>query len=124
MKVLVVDDSYVVRYSMTKALEKAGITAVTQASNGEEAVAKCLKDTFDLVMMDYHMPKMSGVEAVKNIRAAGFRMPVIMVTTEIEKTHVLKALQSGANNYIVKPFTDQMVIDKIKETFLKLTKRK
>jgi two-component system chemotaxis response regulator CheY len=47
-----------------------------------------------------------------------------MVTTEIEKTHILKALQAGASNYIVKPFTDQMVIDKIKETFLRMTKRK
>ena len=124
MKVLVVDDSYVVRYSMTKALEKAGITAVTQACNGEEAVAKCMKGAFELVMMDYHMPKMGGAEAVKSIRDAGFKMPIIMVTTEVEKTHVLKALQAGANNYIVKPFTDQMVIDKIKETFLKLTKCK
>ncbi|MDP7421483.1 MAG: response regulator [bacterium] len=124
MKVLVVDDSYVVRYSMDKALKKAGITDVTQAANGEEAVRKFLAGKFDLVMMDYHMPKMGGVEAVKEIRATGSKVPIIMVTTEIEKTHILKALQAGASNYIVKPFTDQMVIDKIKETFLRMTKRK
>ncbi len=124
MKVLVVDDSYVVRYSMDKALKKAGITDVTQAANGEEAVRKFLAGKFDLEMMDYHMPKMGGVEAVKEIRAMGSKVPIIMVTTEIEKTHILKALQAGASNYIVKPFTDQMVIDKIKETFLRMTKRK
>ncbi len=50
---------------MDKALKKAGITDVTQAANGEEAVRKFLAGKFDLVMMDYHMPKMGGVEAVK-----------------------------------------------------------
>tara|TARA_Y100000031_G_C7950822_1_gene261416 strand:- start:91 stop:420 length:330 start_codon:yes stop_codon:yes gene_type:complete len=109
---------------MDKALKKAGITDVTQAANGEEAVRKFLAGKFDLEMMDYHMPKMGGVEAVKEIRAMGSKVPIIMVTTEIEKTHILKALQAGASNYIVKPFTDQMVIDKIKETFLRMTKRK
>jgi two-component system chemotaxis response regulator CheY len=116
MKVLVVDDSAVMRKVLMDALMKTGIQNVGQASNGVAAVAAVMDGNFDLVLMDWNMPKMDGLEAVKEIRAKGINIPIIMVTTESEKNRVLEALKSGANNYIVKPFTPELVASKIKET--------
>ncbi len=119
MKVLVVDDSAVMRKFLVDALLKTGIHNVGQASNGEAAVAAVMEGNFDLVLMDWNMPKMDGLEAVREIRAKGNNVPIIMVTTESEKSRILDALKSGANNYIVKPFTAELVAKKIRETMSK-----
>lgn len=116
MKVLIVDDSAVMRKVVMDALMKSDITNVGQAPDGAEAVKAVMEDTYDLVLMDWNMPKMSGIEAVREIRGKGFSVPIIMVTTESEKARVLEALKAGANNYIVKPFTPEIIATKIKET--------
>lgn len=116
MKVLIVDDSAVMRKVVMDALMKSDITNVGQAPDGEEAVKAVTENTYDLVLMDWNMPKMSGIEAVREIRGKGISVPIIMVTTESEKARVLEALKAGANNYIVKPFTPEIIAAKIKET--------
>lgn len=116
MKALVVDDSAVMRKVVIEALSRAGITNVSQAADGREAVAAVSKEDFDLILMDWNMPNMNGLEAVKTIRANGKQTPVIMVTTEAEKSRVVEALKAGANNYIIKPFNHETVAEKIQAT--------
>ena len=115
MKALVVDDSAVMRKVLIGALNRAEITEVEQAADGQEAVSACDTEDFDLILMDWNMPNMLGIDAVKAIRANGKTMPIIMVTTEAEKSRVIDALKAGANNYIIKPFEPATIVDKIQE---------
>jgi two-component system chemotaxis response regulator CheY len=115
MKALVVDDSAVMRKVLVGALARAGITDVSQAADGQEAVDATGSDSFDLVLMDWNMPNMLGIDAVKEIRSNGQEMPIIMVTTEAEKERVVEALKQGANNYIIKPFEPATIVTKIQE---------
>ena len=119
MIALVVDDSDTTRRIMARALQKADITEFDEAADGLEAVAACERQTYDVVLMDWNMPKMSGLEAVRSIRSAGNRVPIIMVTTESEKERVIDALKIGANNYVAKPFQPDVLAAKIKETLMK-----
>lgn len=120
MKTLLVDDSATMRKILINILATAGYEDVVQASDGQQAVDEVMKqDGIDLVLMDWNMPNMLGIDALKMIRAAGKTVPVIMVTTEAEKTRVLEALKAGANNYIIKPFKPETIIAKIQETLAK-----
>ena len=114
MKALVVDDSAVMRKVLIGALARAGITEVDQAEDGEVAVTAASANEYGIVLMDWNMPKLSGLEAVKQIRALGKKVPIIMVTTESEKSRVVEALKAGANNYILKPFEPAAIEEKIK----------
>jgi len=122
MKALIVDDSETTRRIIVRALEKANITESNQAANGEEAVRACSQSQYDVVLMDWNMPTMSGIEAVKAIRKSGNKVPIIMVTTEAEKSRIIEALKEGANNYIAKPFQPDVLAAKIKETIIKALK--
>ena len=119
MKALVVDDSAVMRKVLIGALARADITEVGQAADGQEAVDAVMAEDYGLVLMDWNMPNMLGIDAVKAIRAAGKTMPIIMVTTEAEKGRVIEALKSGANNYIIKPFEPATIVSKIQEVLQK-----
>ncbi len=119
MKALVVDDSAVMRKVLIGALSRAGITDVGQASDGQEAVTAVKDAQYDIVLMDWNMPNMLGIDAVKAIRASGNMVPIIMVTTEAEKSRVIEAIKAGANNYIIKPFEPQTIVAKIQEVMQK-----
>lgn len=121
MRALVVDDSAVMRKVLIGALGRAGVTEVDQASNGQEAVEATVEQEYDLVLMDWNMPNMLGIDAVRAIRAQGKAMPIIMVTTEAEKTRVLEALKAGAQNYVIKPFEPNTLVGKIQEVLAKST---
>ncbi|MBN2308072.1 MAG: response regulator [Candidatus Hydrogenedentes bacterium] len=113
MKALVVDDSAVMRKVLIGALARADITDVGQAADGQEAVDAVKAGEYDIVLMDWNMPNMLGIDAVKAIREQGKTMPIIMVTTEAEKSRVVEALKAGANNYIIKPFEPATIVSKI-----------
>jgi len=119
MKALVVDDSVVMRKVLIGALSRAGIEDVDQAADGVEAVAATNSTDYDLVLMDWNMPNMLGIDAVKAIRANGKTTPIIMVTTEAEKGRVIDALKAGADNYIIKPFQADTIVSKIQEVLAK-----
>ena len=114
MKALVVDDSAVMRKVVIGALKRADITDVDQAADGHEAVKAAGKADYGLILMDWNMPNMLGIDAVKAIRESGNMAPIIMVTTEAEKSRVVEALKAGANNYIIKPFEPATIVEKIK----------
>ena len=115
MKVLIVDDSTTMRRILTLSLEKMGISDVVEAANGVEAVTSATDDQVSLILMDWNMPEMDGLEAVKTIRSSGNKTPIIMVTTEAEKRRVIEAIQAGINDYVVKPFTPDDIIAKVKK---------
>lgn len=119
MKALVVDDSAVMRKVLIGALSRVNITDVDQASDGAEAVQKVQENEYDIILLDWNMPNMLGIDALKAIRAMGKTMPIIMVTTEAEKSRVLEALKAGATNYVIKPFEPNTIVNKIQEVLNK-----
>ncbi len=116
MKALVVDDSDTMRRILKTTLLQVGFTEFGEAGDGMEAIAEASKTQYDLILMDWNMPNMSGLDSLKKIREQGKTMPIIMVTTESEKSRVIEALKAGANNYIIKPFKPDSVIVKVQET--------
>ncbi|MDB5051674.1 MAG: hypothetical protein JWO30_4745 [Fibrobacteres bacterium] len=115
MRILLVDDSSTMRRIERNTLEKLGHTDVTEAEDGADALKKLAAGKFDLILMDWNMPNMTGIEALKKIKADETlkAIPVIMVTSESEKTRIIEALQSGAANYVVKPFQPETLKEKI-----------
>ena len=118
-KILVVDDSTTMRRIMINVLINAGITEVDEACDGQQAVDAVRGKPYDLLLMDWNMPNMLGIDALKTIRGEGIKTPVIMVTTEAEKARVIEALKAGANNYIIKPFEADAFVAKVQETLAK-----
>ena len=115
--ILIVDDSGVMRKIITNALSQMGLTDVVPAEDGAQAVEAVQNhQDIGLILLDWNMPNKSGLEALQEIRGDGNKVPVIMVTTEAEKQRVVEAVKAGANNYIVKPFTPDVVQKKIKDT--------
>jgi two-component system, chemotaxis family, chemotaxis protein CheY len=114
MKVLLVDDSGVMRKIIARGLNSLWIDEVIEAGDGVEALEVFGDGAgFDLILTDWNMPRMNGLELVQNIRAAGHKLPIMMVTTETEKEQVIKAIQAGVNDYLVKPFDQDMLTLKL-----------
>jgi two-component system, chemotaxis family, chemotaxis protein CheY len=114
MKALVVDDSLTIRRIVIKALGIVGITDATEAQDGQEAVKATEQGQFDVILLDWNMPKMSGIDALRAMRQAGKKTPVIMVTTEAEKSRVIEAIKAGANDYLIKPFSPDQLAAKVR----------
>jgi len=116
-KALVMDDSRAIRGVLSKILNSLGFDTV-QASNGVEALALMAREGADvgLILADWNMPEMNGLDFVKNLRAQPqfAAVPIIMVTTETNIDHMIEALTAGANEYIMKPFTSAMVEEKLR----------
>lgn len=111
-KVLVVDDFKTMRSIVKKTLQGMGLTSVTEAEDGKQALAAIRKAALDgvpfgCVVSDWNMPNMSGIELLKEVRSdAAFKsLPFVLVTAENEQTQVIEAAKLGVSNYIVKPFT-------------------
>lgn len=114
MKALVVDDSLTIRRIVIKALGIVGINEAAEAGDGAEAVKAVAEGQFDLILMDWNMPNMTGIEALRAIRQSGNKTPVVMVTTEAEKSRVIEAIKTGANDYLIKPFSPEQLAAKVK----------
>ncbi len=111
--VLVVDDSGTMRKIIIRSLNALGITDVTEAEDGEVALAKFSAASFNVVITDWNMPRKSGLEVIEGIRGAGSQVPILMVTTEAEKRNVLAAMAAGVSDYLVKPFDTERLRDKL-----------
>ncbi|HZZ43269.1 MAG TPA: response regulator [Tepidisphaeraceae bacterium] len=118
MKILLVDDSRTMRNIQKKTLEPLGGVEFSEAGDGVEALATidAGKGPFNLVIIDWNMPNMDGITLVTKIREKDKVTPLIMATTEAEKQRVLDALRAGVNNYVVKPFTPDSLMEKVKQT--------
>ena len=87
---------------------------ILEACDGEEALSLFEQEEFDLVVIDWEMPGRSGVEVIREIRAKGCQVPIIMVTVRTEKEAVLEAIQAGASDFLAKPFKADVLRDKLK----------
>ncbi|WP_028950642.1 chemotaxis response regulator CheY [Sulfurihydrogenibium subterraneum] len=121
-KILSVDDMATMRKIIKSLLTQLGYTNVDEAENGKEALAKLKQQKYDLVLLDWNMPEMDGITLLQEIRKDPDlkNIPVIMVTAEAKKENVLQAIQTGANNYIVKPFTAETLKEKIDKVWAQL----
>ncbi|MCE3039130.1 chemotaxis response regulator CheY [Helicobacter anatolicus] len=116
MKLLVVDDSSTMRRIIKNTLQRLGYEDILEAEHGAEAWQILNgSEKIDVLITDWNMPEMNGLELVKKTRSdARYEdIPIIMVTTEGGKTEVITALKAGVNNYIVKPFTPQVLKEKL-----------
>ena len=119
MKVLIVDDSKVMRMMVGKALQAAGLSPeIVEAGDGSEALPK-VDESIELILSDWNMPNMNGLEFVKEVRKTNQTVPIIMITTEGSEDKITEAIQEGANGYVCKPFTP----DKIKEQVQSILKK-
>ena len=119
MKIMLVDDSRTIRNIQKNVLKQLGHTDVVEAEDGVQALAKFHEETPDLMLVDWNMPNMDGITLVRKIREINQTVPLIMCTTEAEKTRVLEAIKAGVNNYVVKPFTVESLGEKINQTMAK-----
>lgn len=119
MNIMLVDDSRTIRNIQKNILSKLGHTDIVEAADGVEGLKKIEESTPDLILLAWNMPNMDGLTFLKKVRAQGMKMPIIMCTTEAEKTRVVQAIQAGASNYVVKPFSMETMADKINQTMKK-----
>lgn len=115
MRYLVVDDSPTMRRIVINALKTFGVSDVLEAADGHEGMSKLQSEKVDFVITDWNMPNMSGLELTKAIRGDESlkHLPILMVTTRGLKQDIVEALKAKVNNYVVKPFTPQVLKEKI-----------
>jgi len=121
MKVLMVDDFATMRRILKNVLKQIGFTNMIEADDGSTALAALKKDEVGLIISDWNMPKVSGLELLKTVRSDESMkgMPFLMVTAEGQKDNVVQAVQAGVSNYIVKPFTPEAIKEKLEQIFKK-----
>lgn len=112
MKFLVVDDSATMRRIVVNSLQRIGFTDTVEAGDGQEALDR-FDESVRFVITDWNMPNMTGTELAKALRARGEQVPILMVTARSVREDIIEAMEAGVNNYIVKPFTPQILKEKI-----------
>ena len=119
MKVLIVDDFATMRRILKNILKQIGLKNISEADNGKAALKELKQEKFDLILCDWNMPEMPGIELLNQVRAddALKSIPFVMVTAEAKKENILEAVKAGVNSYIVKPFTAETVDEKLKKIF-------
>jgi two-component system chemotaxis response regulator CheY len=103
------------RKIILRSLNAVGVNDIVEAADGEEAIDLFSKGEFDLVLTDWNMPGKSGLEVIQTIRQSNKDVPILMVTTEAEKSRVLEAIQAGVSDYLVKPFTADTLREKLEK---------
>jgi two-component system chemotaxis response regulator CheY len=114
MRALIVDDSRFVRGYLRGLLEEKGIEC-EEAADGQAGMDQLnSRPPYDLVLVDWNMPVMNGLDMLKHMRAEGYaEIKVMMVTTEAENDYILRALDAGADEYLMKPFDDEALTEKL-----------
>ena len=119
LRILLVDDSVGTRTLVKKMLRNLGYSEVETAGDGHEALDLILEDDFDLVISDWIMPKMSGVELVEQLKKNEDtkNIPVLLVTADDDPANIMAALKAGADNYMCKPYDAKVLAEKIEKVF-------
>jgi len=120
MNILLVDDCGMMRRFQKKVLADLGNVQFLEARDGVEAletIATC--GPFDLVLVDWSMPRMNGHTLVQRVRASDKATPLIMVTSEADRSRVIEAIRSGVNDFIIKPFSPETLLEKVRKVIEK-----
>lgn len=119
IKILIVDDFSTMRRIVKNLLNDLGFQITSEAEDGNSALVHLRSAPCDLVITDWNMPGMTGIELLKEIRTDPklAHLPVLMVTAEAKREQIIEAAQSGVNGYIIKPFTAQTLQEKLQKIF-------
>ncbi|KGO98282.1 chemotaxis response regulator CheY [Novilysobacter defluvii] len=122
IRILIVDDFSTMRRIVKNLLNDLGFTNTAEADDGTTALVELQKAKFDLVITDWNMPGMPGIDLLKAIRADASMasLPVLMVTAEAKREQIIEAAQAGVNGYVIKPFTAGTLSDKLNKIFERL----
>ncbi len=120
--VLVVDDVEITRKIICKILKRIGFDSIFEADDGPAALSLLREFPIDLIITDWNMPQMSGLELLQKIRAhpEHQHIPVLMITAEGQEEYILAAVKAGVDNYVVKPFRAETLKEQIETVFKKL----
>ncbi len=121
MNILLADDSKTMRNIQKKAIAALGDINFVEAADGIEALSAvaAYPGGFAILLVDWNMPNMDGLTFVARFREKDKKTPILMVTTEAEKQRIIDAVRAGASNYMLKPFTPEALIEKVKATLAK-----
>ncbi len=119
IRILVVDDFSTMRKIIKNILRQLGYTNVVEADDGSTAWDVLNRDQIEFIISDWNMPKMSGIELLRKVRASEEYggLPFLMVTAEAQQENIIEAVQAKVSNYIVKPFTPETLDQKIQKIF-------
>jgi two-component system chemotaxis response regulator CheY len=119
MKVLIVDDFATMRRIVRNILKQIGFANINEADNGKNALKELQKEKYDLILCDWNMPEMPGIELLNSIRADDRLKdtPFVMVTAEAQKDNIVEAVKAGVTSYVVKPFTADTINEKLQKVF-------
>lgn len=119
MKILVVDDFSTMRRIIKNILRQGGFVNIIEAEDGVSALNILKKEKIDLIISDWNMPQISGIELLKTVRSTPEwkDLPFLMVTAEGQKDNVIEAVRYKVSNYVVKPFTPETLLEKINKIF-------
>ncbi|MBU2793127.1 chemotaxis protein CheY [Acidithiobacillus thiooxidans] len=122
IKYLVVDDFATMRRVVRSQLRELGIQNIDEAEDGQDALGKLQNGDFGFIVTDWNMPNMQGIDLLRAIRSDTRlkHLPVLMVTAENKRENILEAAQAGVNGYIVKPFTADVLKEKLEAIFKRL----
>ena len=119
MKVLVVDDFSTMRRIVKNILTQLGFTNIVEAEDGKQGLARVMEGGIELIVSDWNMPNMMGIDFLRAVRANANTksIPFLMVTAESNKENIIQAVQAGVSNYVVKPFTAEVMEQKLTAIF-------
>jgi len=119
MKILIVDDFSTMRRIIKNLLRDLGFNNTSEADDGQTALPMLQSGNFDFLVTDWNMPGMTGIDLLKTVRADEklAALPVLLVTAEQKREQIVEAAQAGVNGYIVKPFTAEVLKEKIGKIF-------
>jgi len=119
MKILIVDDFSTMRRIIKNLLRDLGFTNTQEADDGTTALPMLRSGDYDFLVTDWNMPGMTGIDLLKEVRSDSklVGLPVLMVTAEAKRDQIIEAAQAGVNGYVVKPFTAQVLKEKIDKIF-------
>ena len=119
MNVLIVDDFATMRRILKNIMKQLGFSNIIEAENGKDALKQLKAESVGLVLCDWNMPEMAGIDLLNAVRGDDQlkQTPFVMVTAEAQKENILEAVKAGVSSYIVKPFTAETVEEKLKKVF-------
>ena len=119
IKILIVEDQLTTRLFLKRTLKKLGYYNVVIVDDGEKALSELHADDYDLIISDWHMPNMDGLDFFKAVRNGSIlkKIPFLLVTVETEKDKVVQAMKAGIDHYIVKPAKPEDLDSRIKQIF-------